>query len=101
MSLPRSRRRSRTYRGVKGDSEEIMSVQEQRSELADILRRLKRVEEAVKLSHIRSHARNAGAIGEGATIADLTRRIHEVKRLTSSNITRRTKQRKRRMNSSK
>lgn len=75
-----------------------MSVQEQRSELADILRRLKRIEQAVRVSQLRADARDMDAIGEGTSLSDIRRRIQRVKALTSPNVTRRSRNRTRRMN---
>ena len=75
---------------------QTMSVQEQRSELADILRRLKRIEHAVRVSQLRADAHSL--IGEGTSISDLKRRIQRVKALTSPNVAGRSKSRTRRMN---
>lgn len=77
---------------------QTMSVQEQRSELADILRRLKRIEQAVRVSQLRADARDMDAIGEGTSLSDIRRRIQRVKALTSPNVTRRSRNRTRRMN---
>ena len=76
---------------------QAMTQEQQRREIADILRRLKRIEQAVRVSRLRDETRTAGAAGEGTSVAELRRRVQRVKALTSPNVTRRSKSRARRM----
>lgn len=73
-----------------------MTPEQQRLEVDDILRRLKRIEESVALSRVRAQTRDAGAFGEGDSLEDLARRVRRVKTLVAPHVTGRSKRRSKR-----